>query len=151
VEARPRVLVIDDDTEVRDSTVQLLAEAGYDVRWASNGVTALAELRGGYRPDVILADYRMAGMNGAEVIMTLHEDPDLMSIPTVLISDFARMAVAEMAGAAGYLKKPYYPTDLLAMVGRLVTGSLIAPVPMAPAQGEGLDPASSDCAVIFKE
>jgi CheY-like chemotaxis protein len=114
-----RILVVDDDRDVRESTAQLLIDAGYDVKWVSSGSEALAQLRSGYRPAVILADYRMAGMNGAELLMAIGADPNLMHIGTILTSGFADAGVADIAGAAGFLKKPFDPDRMLQLVARL--------------------------------
>jgi CheY-like chemotaxis protein len=114
-----RVLVVEDDREVRESTAQLLVEAGYEVMGARSGSEALATLEAGYRPAVILADYRMAGMNGAELLTAVKANPELMRIQGILTSGFAEEGVAAIAGAAGFLKKPFDPEYMLTLVARL--------------------------------
>jgi two-component system chemotaxis response regulator CheY len=118
-----RVLVVEDDRDVRESTAQLLLEAGYEVLGASSGIEALAQLQGGYRPAVILADYRMAGMNGAELLTAVRADPDLAAIRAILTSGFAEEGVAAIAGASGFLKKPFDPDYMLTLVARLARGA----------------------------
>jgi two-component system, chemotaxis family, chemotaxis protein CheY len=113
------VLVVEDDKDVRDSTAQLLIEAGYEVRRAASGPEALAQLYSGYRPAVILADYRMAGMNGAELFHAVRSDPTLTHISGILTSGFADEQVADIAGASGFLKKPFDPDRMLSLVARL--------------------------------
>jgi|tagenome__1003787_1003787.scaffolds.fasta_scaffold20441120_2 CheY-like chemotaxis protein len=122
VSTRLSVLVVEDDKDVRDSTAQLLAEAGYDVRQARSGPEALAQLQSGYRPAVILADYRMAGMNGAELLNEVRGNMALANISAILTSGFAEERVADIAGASGFLKKPFDPDEMLTMVARLAAG-----------------------------
>jgi CheY-like chemotaxis protein len=110
---------VEDDKDVRESTAQLLAEAGYEVRRVGSGKEALTQLHSGYRPSVILADYRMAGMNGAELLHAVRTDPALTDINAILTSGFAEEGVAAIAGAAGFLKKPFHPDEMLALVARL--------------------------------
>jgi two-component system response regulator FlrC len=118
-----RVLVVEDDRAVRESTAQLLEEAGYEVLGAGSGSEALATLQSGYRPAVILADYRMAGMNGAELLTAVKANPELTAINAILTSGFAEEGVAAIAGAAGFLKKPFDPDHMLTLVARLARPS----------------------------
>jgi CheY-like chemotaxis protein len=118
-----RVLVVEDDRDVRESTAQLLVAAGYEVLGAGSGPEALAKLQAGYRPAVILADYRMAGMNGAELLNAVRAQPELQRINAILTSGFAEEGVADIAGAAGFLKKPFDPDHMLALVARLARDS----------------------------
>jgi CheY-like chemotaxis protein len=117
------VLVVEDEREVRESTAQVLIEAGYDVRRASSGSEALAQLHSGYRPAVILTDYRMAGMNGAELLTAVRADAALCSISAILTSGFADESVADIAGASAFLRKPLNPELMLDLVARLAGGS----------------------------
>jgi CheY-like chemotaxis protein len=117
------VLVVEDDKDVLDSTAQLLIQAGYEVRRAGSGPEALRQLYAGYRPAVILADYRMAGMNGAELLNAVRAEPTLSCISAILASGFADEQVADIAGASGFLRKPFDPEVMLAMVARLARGS----------------------------
>lgn len=71
--SRCRVLVVDDDPAVMDSTVLLLQVAGHDVRSAANGEAAL-ELARDFRPQVVLLDIGLRGMGGYEVARKLRQD-----------------------------------------------------------------------------
>jgi CheY-like chemotaxis protein len=117
------VLVVEDEKDVRESTAQILIEAGYDVRRACSGAEALAHLGTGYRPAVILTDYRMAGMNGAELLNAVRADESLTSICGILASGFADEVVADIAGANAFLRKPVDPEVMLSLVARLVRGA----------------------------
>jgi two-component system chemotaxis response regulator CheY len=120
---RVSVLVVEDERDVGDSTAQVLIEAGYDVRRAGSGTEALAHLHSGYRPAVILTDYRMAGMNGAELLNAVRADAALCSINAILTSGFADESVADIVGASGFLRKPLDPERMLNLVARLAQGS----------------------------
>lgn len=115
----PEVLVVDDDEEMCESTADLLRQAGYAVTCCDSGDQALSRLRSGLRPAVIMVDYKMAAMNGAEFLLACREDEALARIPTVLVSGFARDSVAQLAGATAFLRKPFHADELLGVVQRL--------------------------------
>jgi CheY-like chemotaxis protein len=116
---RVSVLVVEDEKDVAESTAQILIEAGYEVRRAGNGSEALAHLHSGYRPAVILTDYRMAGMTGAELLHAVRSDAALCRISAILTSGFADESVADIAGASGFLRKPLNAEVMLNLVARL--------------------------------
>lgn len=117
-------MVIDDDHDVRDSMADLLEHAGYKVARAPNGEEALAQLRAGYRPGVILVNYEMPGMTGAEFISACREDPTLANIPAIVLSGFAGETLSqEKAGSFVSITKPVDLNELLAVVGRLNPGA----------------------------
>jgi CheY-like chemotaxis protein len=68
----PRILIIDDDTAVRESIERMLRSAGYTVRAAASGEEGLSLAKGGAF-DVILSDMRMPGLSGLEVLRQLRE------------------------------------------------------------------------------
>lgn len=113
------VMVIDDDDDIRDSIVEILSEEGYVAVGASDGADALAQLRQGSKPCLILLDLMMPGMDGAAFRNVQLKDPALAQIPVVVISadrDTARSGDA--LNVAGVLKKPANLADLLEMVKR---------------------------------
>jgi len=79
------VLVVDDDQDVLEALTDALAEQGYSVSAARDGIEALEAIRE-RRPDLVVTDLMMPSMNGWELIGALHADPDLASIPTLIIS-----------------------------------------------------------------
>ena len=80
------VLVVDDEPHVRDLYVDVLREAGHSVTVASDGVDALSTLRDGRIPCVVLADVRMPRMDGFELSIAVGRDPNLSSVPVVLVT-----------------------------------------------------------------
>jgi CheY-like chemotaxis protein len=82
------VLVVEDDTDLRESLSQALRDHGFGVTPASNGQEALDLLRAGARPSVILLDLMMPVLNGWELRDALRHDPALARIPQLVISAY---------------------------------------------------------------
>lgn len=110
------VLVVDDDVDTRDMVEQLLTAASYSVVTASDGHEAL-ELLKTIRPGLILLDVQMPVMNGAEFRQVQRRDPDLIRIPTVVISGAASEPILDLAIDEA-LKKPVHRADLMRLVER---------------------------------
>jgi CheY-like chemotaxis protein len=113
------VMIVEDDFEIREILRELLEEAGYRVMWAANGMEALARLRIGRAPRVILLDLMMPVMDGLEFRTAQRRDPALAAIPVVVISADHGMdqKVCDMQADA-YLPKPFELRTLLATVNR---------------------------------
>ena len=113
------VLVIDDDLDVLDLLVFVLQSNGYQATGVSNGQEAIARLRDGQMPGVILLDLMMPVMDAWEFRKAQERDPVIGAIPVVLLS--AVDEVADHVGplrADGYLRKPIDFGQLLETVGR---------------------------------
>ena len=82
------VLVVEDDTDLRESLSQALRDHGFGVTPTTNGREALDLLRAGASPSVILMDLLMPVMNGWQLRSELRRDPDLSQIPQVVISAY---------------------------------------------------------------
>jgi signal transduction histidine kinase len=119
VRVPPRVLVVDDDEDGRESLMVLLRDDGFQVASAPDGDAALALLRDGARPDVILLDLMMPNMDGWQFRVEQKRDPGLASIPVLALSADGS-AKAEAIDANGYVSKPYQYPDLLALVCAVV-------------------------------
>jgi signal transduction histidine kinase len=105
-----RVLLIDDDTDVRETIQELLTELGYAVRAAESGKTGLA-LLAEERPDLVIVDFAMPEMTGAEVARAIHES--WPALPILFVSGHADTSALETAvGGAPFLRKPFRPADL---------------------------------------
>jgi CheY-like chemotaxis protein len=118
-ETRGTILVVENDRSICESLVEILLLSGYHVDGCADGTEALELLRRAPRPDLILLDLMMPGMNGWSFREYQRQDPALASIPIVLISaadDLARHAAA--LGAAAYLPKPIDLEDLLTTIAR---------------------------------
>ena len=113
------VLVVDDDAEIRESLVEVLEERGYHAVSVANGAQALAALRNGARPELILLDLMMPVMDGATFRRQQRAEPDLAGIPVVLISAFQDVDEnARRLGVTAALRKPISFRDLLDTVKR---------------------------------
>jgi CheY-like chemotaxis protein len=115
METANHVLVIDDDSAARGVLVKMLEGLGYGFTAAGDGQEGLTRLREGQRPGVILLDFVMPRMNGAEFLRQLREEPDpaIARIP-VLVMTAMPSALALMQGLApdGYLLKPFRLDEL---------------------------------------
>src|SRR5436190_11973335 len=111
------ILVVDDDSDLRESLALLLALKGYDVITACDGHDALRALHGGPRPCLILLDLMMPDMDGFQFRRAQLEDPGLAKIPVVLCSGHPTAAhVAEQLGALACFEKPFDIQSLLGIV-----------------------------------
>ncbi len=113
-----RVLVVDDNPQVRSAVARFLERHAIHVDVAPDGAAAMEELRT-HPVDFVLLDVDMPGMNGFEVCRSIKKDPAHAFVPVVLLSALDskedRIKGAE-AGCDGYLGKPVDPGELLARV-----------------------------------
>lgn len=117
-----RVLVVDDDPHVLKLLRLNFELEGYDVVSATNGEDAL-KLIASKKPDVVVCDVMMPGMNGLEVVRRVREDEAFANLPIVIVSAKAQVgdvSAGEGAGADAYVTKPFDPQDLLDAVGRVL-------------------------------
>jgi CheY-like chemotaxis protein len=116
---RGEVLIVEDDTDLRQALTQILADEGDRVDGAEHGLSALEQLRDGRRPCLILLDLTMPVMNGWQFRDEQRQDPSLAAIPVVVISAGANLS--EQIGSLGiqdYIRKPIQLGQLLATVQR---------------------------------
>ena len=122
-ESQARVLVADDEDDVRELVVYRLSRSGYDVVEARDGEEAL-RLAGERTPDLLVLDVMMPRIDGYELTRRLRAEPATSRVPVILLT--ARTQENDVsqgfeAGADDYLKKPFNPDELLARV-RAVLG-----------------------------
>jgi CheY-like chemotaxis protein len=116
-----RILLVEDDTAIREVLAEALRGEGFEVTCASNGAEALRRLGdGATTPGVILLDLMMPVMDGWSFRAAQRRDPRLTDIPVVVLSADAEGTLANLAPAA-FLAKPYDLDRLLAVVGRYCT------------------------------
>jgi CheY-like chemotaxis protein len=118
-ERQPRILVVDDDPNIRELLLQELTEAGYQVQLAGDGREALRAVRGD-RPDLVLLDVMMPEMNGFDVAAVLKSDPQTMDIPIVILSIVQDRERGFRLGVDRYLTKPIDTDVLFREVGALI-------------------------------
>ena len=110
------VLVIDDEADSRTLIANLLEESGCQVVTADAGNRALTAARK-LRPDLILLDLMMPGMNGWQVLQALKADAELRAIPVVIASIVARENQGTIIGAVDLLQKPFSREELQHVLG----------------------------------
>jgi len=116
-------MVVDDEADVRLIARVVLGAAEFDVMEVDSGVTALAELEAGRRPDVILLDVRMPGLDGWGTLRRLRSDPALEHLPVVVFTaDLSARTEApeELRESDVLITKPFHADDLLHAVERAV-------------------------------
>jgi CheY-like chemotaxis protein len=117
------VLVVDDEPDVRLVARLVLASAGYEVIEADSGEAALAHLQGDHRPDAVLLDVRMRGIDGWETLRRLRTDPSQSDLPVVIFT--AQLSASKDApnpwkDYEHFLTKPFDPDGLLAAVAQAI-------------------------------
>ncbi|HXC52676.1 MAG TPA: UDP-3-O-acyl-N-acetylglucosamine deacetylase [Candidatus Limnocylindrales bacterium] len=110
------ILIVDDDAGVRDSIGAVLSDEGFRVRYAVDGVEALARA-GEERPDLVLLDVWLPGMDGIQVLEKLRGGHE--GLPVIVISGHGNIETAVRAtklGAVGFIEKPFTIEGLLEAV-----------------------------------
>jgi CheY-like chemotaxis protein len=112
--AHKRVLVVEDDLDIRESLEQILEIEGYEPLLAENGQAAVELLNQGERPCLILLDLMMPVMSGWEFLRVQRENTLIATIPVIVVS--AAGDRAKSTSANGYIKKPIELENLLEVV-----------------------------------
>jgi putative two-component system response regulator len=134
-----RLLLVDDDPGIRGLLRATFESVDVELDEAENADSALTLLLEN-RPDAIVLDVSMPGMDGLAFCLRLKHDPLTADIPIVLLtgSDLERGRLADEVGANAYVRKPFSPLDLLATVERVTEGLRPAPKQIEAAPDEQL-------------
>ena len=119
---KKRILVVEDQEDNRRILRDLLSGAGFDLIEAENGEEAVASAQAS-RPDLILMDIQLPLLDGYEATRRIKADPDLKSIPIIVVTSYALSGDEEKARLAGcddYVAKPFSPRQLLAKIKEYV-------------------------------
>ena len=114
----PRILVAEDERDIRELIGFTLRYAGFEVELATNGAEAV-EKAPDVQPDLIMLDVRMPRMTGYEACRKLKENPVTAEIPVVFLSAKGQEVEIEQglaSGALEYIVKPFAPDDLASQV-----------------------------------
>ncbi|PWG63558.1 response regulator transcription factor [Sediminicurvatus halobius] len=115
------VLIVDDEPNIVLSLEFLLSRSGFSVATANDGEGALAAARE-QRPDVVLLDIMLPGMDGYELCQALREQPGLESVPILMLTARGREVDREKGlslGADDYIVKPFSTREVVERVRRL--------------------------------
>ncbi len=116
------ILVVDDEPAIARMVKMSLSVEGYQVRTASSGLDALEQVAD-RRPDLIVLDIMMPGMNGYEVCMELKNHPQNKGIKVIFLTALGNPGDAQRGFAAGgddYIIKPFDPDELLDKVKEML-------------------------------
>ena len=128
---KAKILLIEDNEQNRYLATFLLEQRGHEVVPAESGPLGL-ELAAKIRPDLILLDIQLPGMDGHAVARALKSDPKLKSIPVVAVTSYAMVGDREKvfaAGAEGYIEKPINPETFVTEVERFLRPPEKEPAP----------------------
>jgi DNA-binding response OmpR family regulator len=114
----PRVLIVDDDRDVRTALAGVLAQEGYVVETAADGRQALAMLRA-ERPDLILLDLVLPAMNGFELLAELHREHGAREAKIIVVTSTRGFAAKDL-GVAAVICKPFDVDRLLGTIKSIV-------------------------------
>ncbi len=118
-----KILIAEDEPDIRDLITFTLRFAGYEVVAASNGEEAV-ELARQEMPDMILLDVRMPKKTGYEACQMIKADPEMKNIPVIFLSakgQESEIQTGLQAGATEYLLKPFAPDQLVALIRDVLT------------------------------
>ena len=115
------ILLVDDEDSMVEVLSGLLEDEGYHVVAASDGEEALTRIAGPELPDLVLLDVMMPKVDGREVLRRMHADPQLRSIPVILMSATAHPISQAELGEAVFLQKPFDLHVLLQTLTALLT------------------------------
>ena len=119
-----RILVVDDQEDILQTTALVLRKGGHDVATASNGIEAVEAARS-LEPDLILLDIEMPRMDGWEALRLLRLEESTRTIPVAMFTilfDLKEKVRALKYGAQDYITKPFSMDEMLARVDRILGG-----------------------------
>ncbi len=119
------VMLVDDSATILMSMEAILSQAGLNVVTANNGEAALRLLQKG-KPDLIITDLNMPGMDGITLIKHIRKMPGMRFLPILMLtteSQQSKRQEAKAAGATGWIVKPADPDKLIAVIKKVVPGA----------------------------
>ncbi|AKM77747.1 MAG: Two component transcriptional regulator, winged helix family [Candidatus Wolfebacteria bacterium GW2011_GWE1_48_7] len=119
----PKILMVDDDVDLASIISMKLQTEGFDIKTVSNPEVALETVKE-YKPDLILLDINMPGMNGTEYLIELRDLPDMKKVKVIFFTSMSnpwpvfkdRDAIAKELGAVDFMEKG---TDLINVVKKI--------------------------------
>ena len=118
-----RIVVADDDVDIRELVEFKLSTLGHDIVAVADGAAAIEACQA-QRPDLGVLDVMMPGMSGLEAVRVIRSDPGLADLPVILLTARAQETDVETgfeSGADDYITKPFSPRELASRVENLLT------------------------------
>jgi two-component system response regulator ResD len=138
--ARGSILVVDDEPTIAEVVARYLVRAGYDTSTAADGPSAVASATAN-RPDLVVLDIRLPGIDGLEVMRRLHENAD-ERVPVILLTakgEESDRIVGLGQGADDYVVKPFSPLELVARVDAVLRRTEAGPAVRESSLFDGLE------------
>ena len=120
-----RILVADDDVDIRERVAFKLSTLGPEITAVADGAAAVEACQAS-RPDLAVLDVMMPGVSGLEAIRAIRADPGLADLPVILLTARAQESDVESgfdSGADDYITKPFSPRELASRVEALLSRS----------------------------
>ncbi|RZK39166.1 MAG: response regulator [Pedobacter sp.] len=115
------ILIADDDEAIVDATSIMLEALGHTVSQITDGTLILENLKK-KRPDLLLLDIWMSGVDGREICQQIKQDPELLSIPVLMISASRQIKESALScGADDFLAKPFEMMELVNKIESLTS------------------------------
>ena len=123
------ILIVDNSVTILMLLEQVLSQAGLETITAGSGEEAVSVLERGVKPDMVITDLNLGGINGIQLVRDIRKIPGHQFMPIVLLSTESQQTKrneAKSAGATGWMVKPFQPQALLQVVKQLVPGAFDA-------------------------
>ncbi len=120
--AQKKILLADDNENIREALTYLLEDEGYSLTIAKDGAETLAKVRE-VHPDILFLDIMMPEINGYDVCRSIKNDPELKNIYVIMLTAKGQAAEQERGRAAGaneYIVKPFSPMEILAKIKNIL-------------------------------
>lgn len=124
----PKVLVIEDEPSIRNLVSSYLKAEGYDVLLAGDGPAGLKSARA-FKPDIIVLDVMLPGMDGIELLTRVRAESDVYVILLTARTEETDRIVGLTVGADDYVTKPFSPRELMARVKAALRRMQVSPRP----------------------
>ncbi len=119
---KKKILIADDNENIRDALTYLLEDEGYALSMAKDGSDTLKKVRE-FRPDILFLDIMMPEMNGYEVCRVIKNDPQLKNTYIIMLTAKGQVAEQERGkevGADEYIVKPFSPMEILSKIKNIL-------------------------------
>ena len=111
-----KVLIIEDEVHIQKLLEMILSKSDFEVRLASNGEDGLKKVGSTPKPDIVLLDIMMPGIDGLQVLRAIRENSNTKDIPVIMLTALAQENVVLQGvklGAKDYIRKPFHPQELV--------------------------------------